>query len=147
MPPINRIDPLHVGNFIVDIPVIGASAFSEVSGLDACIEVVDYREGNDPESNPRKLQGLKKFTNITLKRGLTTDLALWTWFQNGLTGSVEKVDFTISLRDQSDVPVLTWKVRNAWPCKWFGPTLSANSSDVAIETLEICHEGIELVVA
>jgi phage tail-like protein len=146
MSPTNRTDPLLAGNFVVEIPGISSTAFSEVSGLDASIDVVDYRAGDDPESAPRKLQGLRKFTDITLKRGFTSDLSLWAWFQNGLTGSVARVDMTIALRDQNDVPVLVWKVRNAWPCRWCGPVLLANSSDVAIETLEICHEGIELLV-
>jgi phage tail-like protein len=147
MSPINRTDPLHVGNFVVEIPGVSAASFSEVSGLEASIDVVDYRAGDDPEGTPKKLQGLRKFTDITLKRGLTSDLSLWTWFQNGVTGSVARVDLTISLRDQNEVPVLTWRARNAWPRKWSGPILNAGSSEVAIETLEICHEGIELVLA
>jgi len=106
MSPTNRTDPLLAGNFVVEIPGIISTAFSEVSGLDASIDVGDYRAGDDPESAPKKLQGLRKFTDITLKRGFTSDLSLWAWFQNGLTGSVARVDMTIALRDQNDVPVL-----------------------------------------
>ena len=143
MSPTTRVDPYTVGNFLVTIEGITASSFSEVSGLEAAIEVVDYRTGNLNQDSVQKLPGLSKYTNITLKRGLTRDLSLWNWIQNALTGSVQRATVAITLLDQADNPQWTWTLKNAWPCKWAGPVLIAKSGEVAIETLEICHEGLE----
>lgn len=137
--------PFLSGNFLVVIDGVAATSFSEVSGLEAEIEVVDYRTGDTKQNAVRKLPGLNKFTNITLKRGLTLDLSLWNWINSALQGNVQRVAVTITLLDQADNPQLRWNLTNAWPCKWTGPLLSAGSSEVAIETLEICHEGLELV--
>jgi phage tail-like protein len=93
----------------------------------------------------QKLPGLNRYTNVTLKRGLTADLSLWNWIKSALQGTVVRASVAIILLDQSDNPVLTWQLKNAWPCRWSGPSLVAGSSEVAIETLEICHEGLELV--
>jgi phage tail-like protein len=140
-----RIDPLQAGNFLVSIQGITASVFSEVSGLEASIEVVDYRTGDLKENTAQKLPGLNRYSNITLKRGLTQDLSLWAWIDNALKGTLNRASISITLLDHADNPVLTWELKNAWPCRWSGPALVANSGEVAIETLEICHEGLELV--
>jgi phage tail-like protein len=136
--------PFTCGNFRVEIDGITASSFSEVSGLEASIEVVEYRAGDAKLNTEQKLPGLNKFSNITLKRGLTKDTSLWNWIKSAMAGSVNRANMAIIFLDQADNPVLTWQVRNAWPCKWSGPVLSAQSSEVAIETLEICHEGLDL---
>jgi phage tail-like protein len=141
-----RTDPYLAGNFLVSIDNVTASAFSEVLGLEAAIEVVDYRAGNSPEQLAQKLPGLNRTPNITLKRGITKDLSLWTWFSGGLTGNVLRTSMTITLKDQAENPVYIWKLTNAWPCRYSGPALIANSSDVAIETLEICYEGLEVML-
>ncbi len=144
--PSSQGNPFTSGNFRVEIQGIPPSSFSEVSGLDASIDVVDYRAGDAKGNTDRKLPGLNKFTNITLKRGITQDGSLWNWFKSGLTGNVTRADLTITLLDQAEYPVILWKVHNAWPCRWVGPLLAAKCSDVAIETLEICHEGLELTI-
>ncbi|MGO9336163.1 MAG: phage tail protein [Terracidiphilus sp.] len=146
MSPATRIDPYLAGNFLVKIEGLTATAFSEVLGLEAAIDVVDYRTGDLKENTPQKLPGLNRYPNVTLKRGLTGDLSLWNWIESALQGTLVRTGVTITLLDQSDNPVLTWQLKNAWPCRWTGPSLIANSSEVAIETLEICHEGLELVV-
>ena len=145
MSPATRTDPFQVGNFLVEIEGITASSFSEVSGLEAAIEVVDYRAGDLKENTAQKLPGINRYSNITLKRGLTQDLSLWNWINSGLTGTLERASLSITLLDQSDNPVLIWRLRNAWPCRWSGPTLNGNSGEVASETLEICHEGLQLL--
>jgi phage tail-like protein len=144
MSPATRIDPYLAGNFLVEIDGVTASAFNEVTGLEAAIEVVDYRSGNTPESAVRKLPGLHKFTNITLKRGFTNDLSLWNWFNSVLNGNVVRASMSIVLLDQNENPVLRWNVHEAWPCRWEGPVMAGGSNDIAIETLEICHEGFVL---
>lgn len=146
MSPTTRTDPFQAGNFLVNIEGITASSFSEVSGLEAVIEVVDYRAGDLKENTAQKLPGLNRYTSVTLKRGLTADLSLWNWIKSALQGTLVRTSVAIILLDQSDNPVLTWQLKNAWPCRWSGPSLAANSCEVAIETLEICHEGLELVI-
>lgn len=141
---ISRNDPFTCGNFQVEIQGISASSFSEVRGLEVSIDVVEYRAGDAKLNTEQKLPGLYKVTDVTLKRGLTRDLALWNWITNAMAGNVNRADVLIRLLDQSENPVLTWKLRNAWPCKWNGPVLNAGCSDVAIEELVLCHEGLEL---
>ncbi len=145
MSPANRTDPYMAQNFLVAIGGAQPAAFSEVQGLEAAIDVVEYRNGNLVENSPIKLAGLNRYANVTLKRGLTQDQTLWDWMKSGLAGDLVRQTVVITLRDQQDNPVLVWQLKNAWPCKWTGPALSAKSSEVAIESLEICHEGIELV--
>jgi phage tail-like protein len=139
-----RIDPFTCGNFRVEIQGITSASFSEVSGLEASIEVVDYRPGDAKGNTEQKLPGLNKFPNVTLKRGLTRDLSLWNWIHNAMSGNVIRASVVITLLDQADNPVLLWRLRNAWPCKWTGPVLNAGSSDVSIEQLDLCHEGLEM---
>lgn len=145
--PASRIDPFTIGRFLVSIDGIPAGAFSEVSGLDTSIDIVDYRSGNSSGSADQKLPGLRHFSNITLKRGLTADLSLWTWFNEVGNGNLIRKSIVINLLDASDKPVLSWRIQNAWPSRWTGPVLNSTSSEVAIESLEIVHEGIDLVAA
>lgn len=142
-----RTAPFTIGNFVVEIGGIPAASFTEVSGLEVSIDVVDYRSGDSKLNTSQKLSGIYKVSDVTLKRGLTQDLSLWNWINNATAGNVTRTNVVIRLLDQSDNPVLVWTLRNAWPCKWSGPVLSAGSSDVAIETLELCHEGLQLAGA
>ena len=140
-----RNDPYTAGNFLVEIDGISSTAFSEVSGLELSIDVVDYREGNATGNNARKLPGLDRYSDVTLKRGLTQDASLWNWIKQVADGDISRATVSIVLLDQADNPVVRWRLRNAWPRKWTGPVLNAKSSEVAIESLEIAHEGLELV--
>lgn len=139
-----RGNPFTCGNFLVEIDGIAATSFSEVSGLEVSIDVVDYRAGDSKLNTDQKLAGSYRVSDVTLKRGLTKDMSLWNWINAGLSGSVNRANVAITLLDQAENPVLVWRLRNAWPCKWSGPVLSTGTSDVAIETLEICHEGLQL---
>lgn len=143
---ISRNDPFTSGNFQVEIEGISSGSFSEVRGLEVSIDVVEYRAGDARLNTEQKLPGLYKVTDVTLKRGLTRDLALWNWITSAMAGNVNRADVLIRLLDQSDTPVLIWKLRNAWPCKWSGPALNAGCPDVAIEELVLCHEGLEMSV-
>lgn len=142
MAPATRTDPYLNGNFLVQIDGITSASFSEVSGLEADIEVIEYRSGDAKQAAVQKLPGLHKFTNITLKRGLVQDLSLWNWMQTVLNGTVQRANVSIVLLDQSRNPVWRWNLTNAWPCKWSGPILKAESDEVALETLEICYENL-----
>jgi phage tail-like protein len=138
-----RNDPYGAFNFLVEITGVTKGGFMEVTGLDAEVNVIEYREGGD--NTVRKLIGLAKYPNIILKRGLTQDHSLWDWFKKTVLGTVQRTTVTITLLDDQRQPVLRWNVREAWPCKWEGPTLNAKTSEAAIESIEICHEGIDLV--
>jgi len=105
---------------------------------------VDYREGTDSWLSVRKLPGLRKYTNITLKRGFTDNQDLWQWYLNILNGVDDRRNGAIVLQDETHTDKLRWEFQNGWICKWEGATMNATSNDVAIETIEICHERLEL---
>jgi phage tail-like protein len=132
-----------VFNFIVEIDGINAAGFTECSGLSTTTDVIEYREGNE-RSGARKLPGLTKFTNIVLKRGMTRSRDLWNWRKTVIDGAVERKSGAIVLLADDRTPVGRFRFRDGWPTKWEGPALNAKSSEVAIETLEIAHEGLEV---
>lgn len=142
-----RTDPFANFNFLVEIDGVIAAGFSEVSGLAAEVNIIEYREGTDIPLNVRKIPGLAKYSNITLKRGVSKDLSLWNWFNTVLKGTVQRANGSIILRDATGTPVLRWNFVNGWPCKWEGPHLDGRTSEVAIEVLEIAHEGISVAAA
>ncbi len=127
--------------YTVEIDGITAGGFSEVTGFDASIDVMEYREG-DMVQTPMKIPGLKKYGNITLKKGLADSIALYEWLDKGVTGEVERKTITVTLLDATENAVASWRVINAWPVKYTGPDFNATSSEVAVETLEVAHEGM-----
>lgn len=138
-----RTDPYGAFNFIVEIDGVAAGGFREVSGLESSVDVIEYRNGSD-DTTVRKLPGLKKYSNVVLKRGLSNDHALWNWYQTILQGQVDRRSMVVVVLNEAREPAVRFELRNAWPCRWSGPDLDAGRSAVAIETLEICHEGVEL---
>lgn len=130
--------------FKVEIDGLDAGGFSEVSGFDASIDVMEYREG-DMVQTPMKIPGLKKYGNITLKQGLADSIVLYEWIIAGVNGAVQRKTITITLLDEEEAPAASWQVINAWPTKYTAPDFNATSSEVAIETLEIAHEGMTRV--
>jgi phage tail-like protein len=139
-----RVDPFRGYNFRVELDNTSVASFRECGGLTATTDSVDYREGKDTPLSVRKLTGLRKFTNITLKRGYTTNQDLWKWYKNILNGVTDRRNGAIVLQDEQHNDVLRWNFENGWICKWEGPGMNATSNDVAIESIEICHERIEL---
>ncbi len=122
--------------------------FMEVSGLDIEIEAVSFREGSSPEDSSRKLPGLRKFSNITLKRGIVAgDNDFFNWINTKRIGTIERRDVVISLLNENHEPVVTWKVHNAFPVHYYGPVLLSNDGNPAIETLVLTHEGITIETA
>ncbi|MCF6331934.1 MAG: phage tail protein [Draconibacterium sp.] len=119
--------------------------FTEVSGLDVETEVVEYRHGASPEYSKIKMPGMQKFSNLTLKRGtFATDNEYFTWWNSVKLNSIERRDITISLLNEEHAPVITWKVKNAWPTKIQSTDLKADGNEVAIESIEIVHEGLTI---
>ena len=125
----------------VEIDGLDAGGFSEVSGFDVSIDVMEYREG-DMVQTPMKMPGLKKYSNITLKQGLADSMVLYDWIIMGVDAAAERKTITITLLDEEEAPAASWQVINAWPMKYTAPDFNAMSSEVAIEMLEIAHEGM-----
>ncbi len=134
-------DPFAAFNFLLELEGIGEATFSECTGLDTESDVIEYREGKE-DITVRKLPGLKKFSNITLKRGFSASTALFDWRKSVMDGKIERKTISIILNDETGTEQLRWNLRDAWPSKWVGPELKASANEVAIETLELCHEGI-----
>ncbi len=139
-----RNDPYSQFNFLIEIDGVVKGGFSECTGLSTDTNVIDYREGNEKQLTPRRLPGLMKYTNIVLKRGFTADQSLWKWRLSVINGQTSRSTGSIILLDEARNTALTWTFREGWPVKWDGPALNGKTSEVAIETLEICHEGLEL---
>lgn len=124
----------------------GTGAFTEVTGLDIETEVIEYRTGDSPDFNVRKMPGLQKYSNITLKRGIFAgDAAFWQWINTTQMHTIERRDLTISLLNEQHEPAVSWGVRNAWPMKVEGPSLKSTGNEVAIESMELAHEGLRLI--
>ena len=138
------IDPLPVFHFSVDWG--GArSGFSEVSGLDVAIEPIEYREGSSPSYAVTRMPGLAKYGNVVLKRGIVPgDNELFDWFSTARLNKVERRDVRIALLNEEHEPVVVWKVHNAWVTKIEGPGLKATGNEVAIESMELAHDGISI---
>ena len=118
--------------------------FTEVSGLDFQVELIEYRSGESKEFHKIKMPGMQKFSNITFKRGTFKDneeFYAWVKLTSDLA-AVERRDITISLLDEKHQPVMTWSVKNAFPIKWQPSDFKADGNETAIETLEIAHEGL-----
>lgn len=144
MPTGERVDPFRGYNFIVEIDETDVAGFSEAGGLTFNVDSVDYREGADLPLHVRKLTGLRKFSNITLKRGLTDNKELWDWYKAVLNGQTQRRDGAIVLRDEDHNAVARWNFENGFICKWEGQNFNATANDVFIESIEICVERVEL---
>ena len=142
----DRRDPFRSFNFQLEIDGVPLGAFSETSGLTAEGDAVDYREGTDKQSNVRKLVGLRKYTNLTLKRGYTPDTSLWQWYTNIVNGTPDRRNVTIVLMNEAHQPVLRWHAENAWVNKIEGPSFKAAGNEVAMESVELVHEGLTIEI-
>jgi len=138
-----QIDPYRNSRFRLEIDSTIQAGFSECTGFDATTDAVDYREGTDP-TTLRKLPGLTKYGNITLKWGLTDNKAIWEWRKQVIDGKIKDARKTISviILDDEGNEKVRWSFENAWPSKYDPADLNAKGSDVAIETLEIIHQGM-----
>lgn len=142
-----RKDPFRTFNFELVIDNLTTGAFSEVSGLTAEGDAVDYREGTDVRANVRKLPGLRKYSNLTLKRGYTKNKELWEWYTNIVNGVSDRRNVTIVLKNEQRQAVMRWHAEEAWLNKIEGPSFKASGNEVAIESIEIVHEGLTMEVA
>lgn len=120
--------------------------FQEVSGLDIEAQVIEYRHGNSQQFSTIKMPGIQKSGNITMKKGIfKSDNKFFDWFSKIKMNTVQRIPMTISLLDETHNSTMVWEVTNAWPTKITGTDLKSDSNEVAIESIEIAHEGIKII--
>lgn len=140
--PRRATDPFASFNFKLEIEGITIAGFSEVTGGNTESNVIDYREG-DEAITPRRLPGLNKFGPITLKRGISLDKQLYEWRKTAVDGDITRKNVSIVLQNEKHDEVARWNIFNAWISKMLIPDAKANANEIAIETVEITHEGVE----
>jgi phage tail-like protein len=149
---VRRDNPYGAFNFIVSLggdqgngdegEVVGG--FSDVSGLGFEVQYAEYRNGNEKVNTVRKIQNTFKADDVTLKRGVIGSTDLFDWLKAVREGTIDARTVTISLLDEARQTVGSWKLRQAQPKKWTGPTLAGKGgTETAMEELVLCHEGIE----
>src|SRR5947207_13222668 len=136
-----RPDPYAGFNFLVEIEGILTGGFSECSGLRAEVEIAEYAEGG-VNDHVHSFAGRTRYPPLVLKHGLTAIDTLWPWHQDVVRGNVKRRNGTIYLLNNQRIPVVWWNFKNAFPSKWAGPELRANSNEVAFERIELIHEGL-----
>jgi phage tail-like protein len=142
-------DPYQVFSFLIEIDGLVVGGFSECSGLAIETEIFEYREGGLNEYM-HSFVGSTKYTPLVLKRGLATSDELWKWYQEVITqgvnlSRVKRRSGTVYLLNQQRNSVKAWNFREAFPYKWTGPELRADASEVAFESLELAHRGLQQV--
>jgi phage tail-like protein len=142
MPTGQKPDPYRGFRFRVEIDGIAVAHFSEVSGLQVETETEPYEEGGVNDF-VHQLPKRTKFQNITLKRGITDVDTLWQWHQDVVIGKFQRKNGSIILLDEAGEDRWRWNFSNAFPVKWSGPDLRADSNTVAFETVELAHNGIK----
>ena len=142
-----RTDPLVSYHFHVEIDGITQAQFKECSGLGSSSDIVEYKESVKGATVYRKQPGALKWNDITLKRGISDVMELWAWRKQIEQGKIAEArkNGSIVLYDQADKEIARWNFKDGWPSKLSGPSVKADSSDVAIEELTITHEGMERV--
>jgi phage tail-like protein len=120
-----------------------SAAFSEVSGLQVEVKVIEYRDGSD-EPFLRKGRGLSSYQNLTFKRGVTGHMEFWKWILQGMNRNVDRSPGGVVLLNEDRDAVMTWTFEDAWPTKYIGPTFNAKNNEIAMETLEIAVEQLRI---
>lgn len=133
-------DPYGSYNFLVEIDGITRAAFQQVGGLDSTIDIVEHREGG--ALTMRKLPGMVRYSNLQLRWGIADDTQIYAWHLKAAQGEVERKNGSIVLLDRRGQEVARWNFVRAWPCKYDGPDLNSETSDVAIDMIELAHEGV-----
>lgn len=141
----NAIWPLPAFYFKVEIEGLNEMSFKEVSGLDIEFDPIEYRAGDNPNFGKISMPGMRKHSKITLKKGIfKSDNNFWAWVNEVKLNTIQRRAVTISLLDEGGAPTMVWKVTNAWPSKLSTDGFKSDGNEVAIETLELTHEGIEI---
>ena len=136
--------PISKFYFSVDLGAgLENASFQEVSGLDIESQIIEYRHGKSPVFSTIEMPGIVKSGSVTLKKGVfVKDNHFFDWFNTVKMNTVKRVAVTIKLLDEQGNPTMTWTLQNAWPTKITGTDLKSDGNEVAIETIEIAHEGL-----
>lgn len=143
-----RKDPFRNSRFILEIDGITQAGFSEVTIPDSSTDPIEYREGNeiglDAQATVRKIPGLTKYSNLVLKYGITDSMELFDWYKDIVDGKIKtsRKNIHILLWDELGKEVNRWTFVQAWPVKYTPPLTNAKGNDIAIESIEIAHEGM-----
>jgi len=126
----------------------GTPVFQEVTGLEGEAQVIEYRAGNSAIWAPIKMPGLKKYGNVTMKKGIfVTDSKLWTWFSSIAMNTIARSTVVVNLLDELGAPRMTWTLNNAFPTKLTGTDLKSDGNEVAVESIEIAYETLAVSIA
>ena len=139
-------NPINQHNFLLEIEGTSdaVAGFTEVSGINMESDIIEYREGSDT-ATVRKLAGLRKYGNITLKRGYTTNNEIWEWRNTVINGLTERKSGAIVVLNEAREPTLRLEFSQAFPSKYEGPALNSTANEVAIESVEIVVEDVRVV--
>jgi phage tail-like protein len=119
--------------------------FQEVSGLEAETQVIEYRHSNSPNYSTIKMPGIAKYGNITFKKGIfVKDATFWNWYSQIKMNTYPRTTIVVQLLDEKQNPTMTWTLTNAWVTKISGPSLKSDGNEVAIESIEVAHEGLTI---
>lgn len=119
--------------------------FTEISGLDVETEVIEYRDGALREFSKLKIPGMQKYPNVTMKRGVfKSDNDYFNWWNTVSLNTVQRRDVIVSLLNEAHEPVMVWKIKNAWPTKIGSTDLKADGNEIAIESIELAHDGLSI---
>jgi phage tail-like protein len=144
----DNIWPLPKFHFKVEVEGGIAASFQEVSGLDTEVDVIEYRHGDSPEFSTIKMPGLRKASDVTLKKGtFTGDVSFYDWYNEILMNTIERKTVQIMLLNEKGESEIIWTLTNAFPKQVQGTDLNSSSSDVAVETLVLAHEGLATTTA
>ncbi|HEX8580179.1 MAG TPA: phage tail protein [Allosphingosinicella sp.] len=140
--------PLPKFFFNIDLGDGKKQGFSEVTGLESEVKPIEYRHGNSKVFSPIKMPGLRSVGNVTLKKGtFTKDSIFWDWFNQSQLNIIKRKNVVISLLDEKATPKMTWTLTNAWPTKVTGTDMKSDSSEVAVESIEIAYETLTVKAA
>lgn len=137
--------PLPKFYFMVDWGSTTNIPFQEVSGLEIQAEALEYRHGNSPVFSKINMPGMVKNNNITMKKGVfANDNSFWDWYAKIKMNTIERQNVVIKLLDEGGNPTMTWTLNNAWPTKISSTDLKSDANEVAVESIEIMHEGLTI---
>jgi phage tail-like protein len=138
----DRKDPYLGFNFAVEIDSLVVGGFNEISGVEAETEVQEYREGGVNEFVHKRAGPIKYASNLVLKRGISEAAGLWSWYADVMQGKIERKTVSIVLLDSACEEKRRWSFQRAYPVKWVGPSLRAVTGEVAVESVELAHDGL-----